>query len=209
MLLLLSMTVAFGAELHAGIDPGTVPLLGEPVYVTPISGWSAPIEEESGGQVRVFVTRSAADASERWDAELAQRPPVRSRVPFGDAMMIGDGWTWALVRDGNLVLRLERPGGEVLDLAQRLLGAIVDDVAWPAAPRVTLVGTTVRAEGPWVYARFTAPPRLDRHTYLPTPVTIVPSGPLEATVPVGTPKVRAVAWDRFGRDSTGEWVSVP
>jgi hypothetical protein len=175
--------------------------------VTPISGWSAPIEEEAGGQVRVFVARSDAEAAARWDEELATRPPVRSTFPFGEVLVTSDGWSWALVRDGNLVIRIDRPGGEVLDFTQRLLDGVVDGIAWPEPPQVTVIGRTARVEGPWVNARFTSPPRLDRRTYLPSPVTIVPSGPLEAKLPAGTSKVRVVAWDRFGRDSVGEWVA--
>jgi hypothetical protein len=142
--MMLLVSTALAAGLHAGIPVRGVPGVGEPSFVTPEMGWTASVQ---GGWVRVYVGRTEADG-DRWFtdaiATLQVAPP-----PFrlGDEA-VGDGQTLVGFRDGNVavLVRAESGAGAV---AQRLHAAILDKAPTIAAPslRHTDEGWVVDAPG--------------------------------------------------------------
>lgn len=138
MILLLSM--AFAGGLHSGIPTIGVPGLGEARFLTPRTGWTAPV---TGGFVKVYVGETEADAVdwyERSVGSLTLAPPAGT--PIGDASF-GDGDGLLGFRDGNVAVLVRVEHGAQA-LAETLHEAIVDGVAWPS-------GATLRpqTDGTW------------------------------------------------------------
>lgn len=128
MLLLIGAALAGG--IHAGIPVRGVEGLGEPSFVSPETGWTAPV---AGGFVRVFVGRTEAEA-ESWLAHARRSltlPAADATVTVGDEAF-GDGEALYAFRDGNVAAQV-RAERDALGVARRLAAAIVDGVPWPAA----------------------------------------------------------------------------
>lgn len=173
---------AFAGGIHAGIPVRGVPGLGEPSFVSPETGWTAPVE---AGFVRVYVGPTEAEA-EGWLAHARMTlslPAAEAPLTLGDAAF-GDGDALYAFRDGNVavMVRAER---DALGIARRLQAAIEDGPAWPPAPTPTVSG------GRWTFA-------VDDAAHVAfTGGRAVPyvRGVYDA------PPREVVVWDRYGRPS--------
>ncbi len=138
MILLLSMALAGG--LHSGIPTTGVPGLGEARFLTPQTGWTAPV---AGGVVKIYVGETEADAVDWYERSVGSLTlaPVTGAV-LGDASF-GDGDGLLGFRDGNVAVMVRVEHG-ARGLAETLHAAIVD-----GAPPPT--GATLRpqADGTW------------------------------------------------------------
>ncbi|MBW1877109.1 MAG: hypothetical protein JRI25_00600 [Deltaproteobacteria bacterium] len=203
MLGILIAMVAFGAGPYAGIAPEAVEVLGTPVFLSPEAGWSAPIMDEGGGRVRVFVAHTEEEAR-RWLAErrvTAERVPV---YPFGEEGY-GNGHSRLLYREHNVVVVVERPGGGALDLADRLQSALTEYSPWPTTPTLAFDGRIARVDGEWAQVAFRAAPVTDPATFLPKPIRVIPLAPGVAEVGVPPTRLSVTVWDRYGRFAEVEW----
>lgn len=142
---------ALAAGLHAGVPVRGVPGLGEPDFLSPELGWSAPVLSAEGqprGMVRVFVGKAELDA-QLWlrDAVLAVQTPLVPVVGLGD-QALGSSSVMA-VRDGNVGVFVALHEGSAREVSLTLLNAIVEQPsAWPAAPRVELKGDLWMVDAP-------------------------------------------------------------
>lgn len=148
--LLLSGPV-LAAGQHAGIPVRGVPGLGEPEFLSPELGWTAPVLGAQGqprGVVRVFVGKGDLEA-ELWVTEA-----VRSvQLPLGVVAGMGDqavgSSTVLAVRDGNVGFFVAVHEGSAREVGLTLLNAIVDvPAAWPAAPVVQQQGELWMVDAP-------------------------------------------------------------
>ncbi|MBT3220032.1 MAG: hypothetical protein HN348_13160 [Proteobacteria bacterium] len=207
MVWLFAIGAVFGGATHSGIDPADLPLLGGVLHVAPEYGWSASIPDGRPGTVRFFVGHTPDDAI-AWFDGLAQNLTKSQAIPLAVEQATGDPWGLVLWRDGNIGGRIERPDGGALDLAERMVAAIVDGEPWPAVFDLTVVGGEAEVSGEWASVRFFVPPKSDPTTFLPKPSTVIYTGPQKAIVG-GAEQVRAVGWDRFGRGHTVYWPAAP
>jgi len=135
------LSTASAQELHTGIPVRGVEGLGEPDFLTPELGWSAPIE---GGFVKVFVGTSAEQASD-WvkQAQMSITVVLPLIDVLGDEAW-GDASGLLIVRSGNIALQV-RAQGNAGEIAQAMLDAIpAGSQPWPSPPVLLEVG-----EGQW------------------------------------------------------------
>lgn len=175
---------ASAQELHTGIPVRGVEGLGEPDFLTPELGWSAPIE---GGFVKVFVGTSAAQAA-AWarQAQMSIAVVLPPTDVLGDEAW-GDASGLLIVRSGNIAFQV-RAQGNAAEIAQTMLDAIpAGSQPWPEPPTLTAVG-----EGQW---RVEAPGA--------AAVRFTGGGPAGASVDltVSQRPAAVVAWDEWGRPS--------
>lgn len=136
--LLIGFALAADGELHAGIPVTGVPGIGEPSFLTPTTGWTAPVQ---GGWVRVFVGPTEADSID-WYARqlesLGRQPPVLTDLAALTNDAHGDNEKLVSFRDGNVgvVVRVQSGARAVADT---LRAAIVDQAQ--AAPKPTLASS--------------------------------------------------------------------
>lgn len=123
MIALLGLFLAHAAGVHAGIPVRGVEGLGAPSFLTPASGWSAPV---AGGSVRVFVGATEAEGANWYDRQLEAlvHPPDPYTLRGADEAH-GDGVGLVLFRDGNVGV-LVRTTTNAAAVATKLLGAIVE-----------------------------------------------------------------------------------
>ncbi len=194
---------ALAAGPWAGIDPSGLRGLEPPVFMAPQAGWTADLRGEPGARVRVFVGRDVAEA-EAWLAterdRLARTSP---RFPLGDEAW-GNGQGLMIARDGNVVVTVRRADAAV-DVARQLFDALVEATPWPASPSLDVAGRTARVEGDWAQVTFRASGITDPATFLPRPLSVVPTGPTEARVEAEPRWVEVRAWDAFGRYADARW----
>ncbi|MDP6933455.1 MAG: hypothetical protein QGG40_11095 [Myxococcota bacterium] len=149
-MLVFLLSAAMAGEIHAGIPTRGVVGMGEPSFQTVESGWSSRVP---GGLVRVYVGSSEQAARSWYEGHLGGRSAAPRPIPnFGD-MAHGNGVDLMGFRDGNVAVWIETMpistrNPETLtnarELAENLLGAIVEDGPRPQRPR--LVPTT---DGVW------------------------------------------------------------
>lgn len=142
MILLLSM--AFAGGLHSGIPTTGVPGLGEARFLTPRTGWTAPVV---GGVVKIYVGETEADAIDWYERSVVSLTLAPAAGPaLGDASF-GDGDGLLGFRDGNVAVMVRVEHGAQA-LAETLHAAIVDGVAWPSGAALRAdAGGTWRVEG--------------------------------------------------------------
>ena len=174
--------IASAQELHTGIPVRGVEGLGEPDFLTPELGWSAPIE---GGFVKVFVGTSAAQAA-AWvqQAQMAITVPLPALDGLADEAW-GDERGLLIVRAENVALQV-RARGNAGAVVQAMLDAIVtEQTPWPEPPSLVPAGEALwRVEAPGAAAvRFTGPG------------AVVPGPALTFSALPST----VVAWDEWGR----------
>lgn len=140
--MLLLASLAFAGGVHAGIPVRGVAGLGEPSFVSPDAGWTAPT---GGGFVRVYVGPTEADA-EGWFAHArgTLTLPAADAEPVVGDEAFGDGDALYAFRDGNVAVMVRVPAGAT-EVARTLHASIVDGPAWPAAP------APVARDGRWVF----------------------------------------------------------
>jgi hypothetical protein len=189
---------------YAGIAPEAVEVLGTPVYLSPEAGWSAPIADEGGGRVRVFVAHTRDEAT-RWLYDRRAATPERlPPYPFGEEGY-GNGYSRLFYREHNVAVVVERPDGGALDLAERLQGALAEPSPWPTAPTLEFDGRIARVDGEWAQVAFRAAPLVDPETFLPKPIRVIPLTPGVAEVGAPPPRLSVTVWDQYGRFAEVEW----
>lgn len=207
MVWLFAIGAVFGGSVHTGIDPADLLLLEGVTHLAPDYGWSASIQDDRPGHLRFFVGRTEAEAISWFNAQAGDLV-ISKAIALAVDEALGDPYELVLWRDGNIGGRIERPAGGALDLAERMVAAIVDGEPWPATFELNVMGGEARVSGEWAAVRFYVPPKSDPTTFLPKPSTVIYTGPQQAVV--GDAKlVRAVAWDRFGRGHTVFWPAKP
>jgi len=201
---ILIATAALAGGPYAGIAPDAVQVLGPPVFLSPEAGWSAPIADEGGGRVRVFVGHTADEAT-RWLYDQRGAFPERlPPYPFGEEGY-GNGYSRLFYREDNVAVVVERPGGAALDLAERLEGALAEASPWPRAPALTFDGHIAHIDGEWAQVVFHAAPVIDPETFLPKPIRVIPLTPGTAELGVPPARLSVTVWDRYGRFAEAVW----
>lgn len=135
------LSLALAAGQHTGIPTTGIPGLGEPSFLTPRTGWTAPVE---GGLVRVFVGPTEADAKD-WYQRSREGLTIEP-VPAGGIgdEAFGDGAGLLAWRDGNVAVMVRCSSG-ARQWALLLHDAMVDGIPWPDPVRLLH-----RADGTWV-----------------------------------------------------------
>lgn len=179
-MIMLLLSVAFAAGIHAGIPVVGVPGVTDPAWQTPDLGWTASVE---GGWVKVFVGRTEAEAQGWYDRALEGLTLVTSPASgLGDESH-GDGEQLFLFRDGNVAVMV-RSAANARGIATRLHSAIVDGPAWPTAPALQR-----GSDGRWRVA-------------VPEGGGVMSAGGRPAPYQPGVylePPTELVVWDRYGR----------
>ena len=196
---------AMGATEWSGIDPTTVAVVGEPTWMAPEDGWVAPVLDDEGGTVRVFVADSVGEAESWAEDTIEGLGRDLAHVPLPAETAWGDMDRVVVFRDGNVAVHVHRPAGAAMDLGERLLDALGPASGEAAAPSITSDGFHVSVDGSWVAVSFRAPPRLDDTTMLPIPLRVIPTGSQAAVVHGDPTRIDATVWDRFGRSATVTW----
>ena len=196
-LLLLGASSAWAGGMHAGLPVSGVQGLGEPSFVSPSAGWTAPILQAGRrvGMVRVFVAPTEA-AAVAWYSSALQRevvftPPAAADLPVGLDAAHGDGVGLWLLRDGNFAALIQTDTG-ARELGETLRAALIDRAAPTPAPAVVEVTPGHgRVEGAdVVHVQFEGGKLLPTRTGWE--FSVLPTG--------------MVIWDSLGRPTTwGAW----
>ncbi len=190
------------AEAGSVLDPAAFPVLEQVRFTWPTSGWTARLGDPVPGQVDVWVAHDEASAKARFE-ELAGEAP--RAVALGADAAVGDAAARVLFREGELVVRVDRPSGGALDLSERLLKAVEDGGSWPHPPTLRERGDRLVAEGNWASSGWGRPSRFDPKTLLPVPAPIVLDGDTALVMTPTVTRVHFTGWDRFGRANRVDW----
>jgi len=192
----------------SGAAAESVEVVGAPTFLRRVvdgqqaSGWRAELPQEEGafvalwvapdGQVAEALVRSIAA-----DAGLLDRPVAAGIGPSADAVF-GDGGRRVVLRDANVVIQVERPGGGADDLTDVVRAALIEGPATVAPPATTLAAGVLSVPDGWAMVRFQALPVLDPLTLRPREVRLIPVSPSAVRV-AGARYVDVFAWDALGR----------
>jgi hypothetical protein len=198
--------VAAAALASGGLDPTSIDVLGAPTYLAPELGWTAPVLDSQPGRVRVWMHRDEAEAVARFEAQRALQTRTRE-LEAGADQAVGNGLDLVLLREAELVAIIERPEGEALDLAERLVAAIKQAGPWPEAPGISVTDGHLEVGGRWAEVRVVRAPGVRRVTDgLLTGLPGLSVSPVvrdeEGRLAVRSGEVvEVLCWDVFGRGS--------
>lgn len=190
---------ALAGGLHAGIDPAKVEGIGPVMFLSPQSGWTAPLQDGSG-TVRVFVAHGVDEAATFYADAIEGRTTTQVRI--GDMSVLVGMELYA--RDGNVVVHVTSP--DALAIGTDVLGSIADFENWPSPPGIAVSGRNVRVEGPWVQVMYLGGDTVgvDGSTRR---AVVTPSGRKSATVDTLNPgSIEVTGWDRYGRVGRATWL---
>jgi hypothetical protein len=195
--------IIVAASAGSGLDPSALAVVGEPTYLAPALGWTAPVLDETQGSVRVWVYPDLAGAATQFATLREALGAAAPLLPIGADEGTGNGLDLALFRQGEVVVQVVRPEGAAGDLAGRLLAAVRDAGEWPEQPKVNVVDGALVVHGTWAFVRVAQPPLVRRRRMgdgLPVldtrPLVRSETGAVKVT---SGEQVRVLVWDAFGR----------
>jgi hypothetical protein len=195
----------------SGAAAESVDVIGAPTFVRrvvegqPASGWRADLPGEDGAFVALWVAPDGpvAEALVRAiasDTGLLDRP-VAAGLGAGADAVFGDGGRRVVLRDANVVIQVERPGGGADDLTDAVRAALIEGPAAVAPPVPVLADGVLSVPDGWAMVRFQALPVLDPLTLRPREVRLIPVSPSAVRV-AGARHVDVFVWDALGRCAT-------
>lgn len=203
VLLLALLPAALAGGPWSGIAAESIAGLGPVVFLEP-AGWSASVEGGEGGDVRVFVARTDAEATEWLATRRSEESWTVPPWPFADEAW-GNGHALLGFRDGNVAAVVRMEAGGAAAVAEHLRAALAPETAWPTAPAIALDDTLATVAGEWAYVAFRPSPLLDPATLLPREIRAIPVSTTAARLDARPKRMEVIAWDRFGRAASATW----
>lgn len=202
-LLMMQLATAGTVLSHEAVD-----ILGPPIWTADMaegkqSGWEAEILDSQRGKVRVWNCREESDCVTRFASRVEGLPEYR--IPLAADQARGRPGVRVVFREGTLVVDVERPAGDALELADRLFKALKHAGPWPEAPSIRVVEGRLHVTGHWADTAITLSSQLDRSTFLPStsPVVLDVSG--RPRVPEDARWAEVRVWDVYGRSASSRW----